>query len=776
MVLFILGAAEEKRLTWLVAGAVLITVLTLLFFDSNLVGLHAFYRARIARTFIGAAHGEAPGQTEPHSKDDFRLHLQKAQTGPLHLLCCAANDLASQDPIANLFRGADSAVLSCVGFSVGSEYRTWTKIRKEGGLVPTLASTMTASGAAFNSHMGSMSMKLGPAVTFLMTAFNLRLGLWLPHPTRRTRMRWYERLCVGLPFYRELLGRSRVRSHNVLLSDGGHFENLALYELVRRRCRFIVVSDCGMDSDASFNDFANAVRRVREDFGAEIRIDLSRLRASKDKPATQSVVAGDIEYPDGNTGVLLLVKPVLLGNEPADITQYKASNSAFPHETTGDQFYDEAQWESYRRLGEHVALNAFRPILRELESAEPLAPAQIFARARYEWLPVPEGFEERFPRIVDRAASLDSMLQSQEARKLFGEIFKEIGELDLQAKRFQEGKRVGRLWPWRGPSEDSDPVEEIQATPQELSDALHMIRRALLLMEEVFLTEDLATHYNHPAYMGLFNYFARWAYAPLVRTWWPLLKTLYSPRFAHFMEERFSLPNAARSDIGQLSDKMKTGFAMSCWLAQGGLPPKAEEKLISYQLKLPHGSKPQYCIQAAQLIVRTHHQHPRQPLLWKPRGGPEKKVVVWQGDDFYVPPGLWGAGIGEDFLRLVISSPAMCKFVDTLEKGTYLAVRFQVNREVPPARRKRWADDLHLYRSQGFSEPDKELTAWLERLTVLDEHPAMPWKQQKSQPWQRHWLTRVYLPVDEKPARTGDTSRAGAPPPSEPSGYGEPLH
>jgi hypothetical protein len=160
---------------------------------------------------------------------------------------------------------------------VGPEWKGWEKIRQEGGSVPTLASAMTASAAAFNSHMGSMSMRLGPAVTFLMTAFNLRLGLWWPHPTR-ARRRWHERLCVGLPFYKELLGRSRAKGRDVLLSDGAHFENLALYELVRRGCRFIIVSDCGMDADTSFDDFANAVRRIREDFGVELRIDLSALR------------------------------------------------------------------------------------------------------------------------------------------------------------------------------------------------------------------------------------------------------------------------------------------------------------------------------------------------------------------------------------------------------------------------------------------------------------------------------------------------------------------
>jgi hypothetical protein len=740
LVLLLIGARDEGWSGWLVAGAVVITLLTVFLFDANIVGLHAFYRARIARTFIGAAHGEGAGQTEPHEKDDLPLDALAPGPGPIHLVCCAANDLASENPMANLYRGADSAVLSPLGFSVGGDGKTWEQLKAAGASVPTLASAMTASGAAFNSHMGSLSMRLGQAVTFLMTTFNLRLGLWLPHPTR-ARKRWFERLCVGLPFYKELLGRSRALGPNVLLSDGGHFENLALYELVRRHCRFILVSDCGMDSSTAFDDFANAVRRVRDDFGVEIRIDLSPLRSEQDKPARQLVVAGDIEYPDGDTGVLLLIKPTLLGNEPADITQYKARNAAFPHESTGDQFYDEAQWEAYRRLGEHAALGAFRPVQGEKNASEPLATAQLFARARYEWLPVPEGYKERFARLVERATSLDMMLKDQGARKLFRQIYKEINELDLHAKAEpapgESSRPPAGLMPARERLGDSGPP-----SPQELADALHMIRCALLFMEEVFLTEQLATYYNHPAYMGLMNYFARWAYAPLLRTWWPLLKTLYSPRFTHFLEERFSLPSMERPDVGRLS-RMERGFAMSCWTEQRGRAPhRPRELLISYLLELPHGRpQPQYHIQAAQLIVRTHHMDPSAgPLRWEGR-----QVVVWQGDDFYVPPGLWGAGIGEDFLRLITSSRDM---PSPVTEGSLLAVRLLVNRDASAARRKRWADDVQLYRSQGFSEPDAPLRKWLSKKVEveLEDEPALRWTRKHHEHWQSYWLTRTFVP------------------------------
>jgi hypothetical protein len=758
MVLLIRAAEHGHWLTELQVGALVITVLTLLLFDPNLVGLHVFYRSRIARTFLGAAHGEGPGQTEPHTKDDLPLDRLKPRPGPLHLICCAANDLSSADPMTNLYRGADSAVLSSVGFSVGKEWKSWKKIREERGTVPTQAAAMTASAAAFNSHMGAMSMRLGSAVTFLMTAFNLRLGLWTPHPTRAHR-RWYERVLVGLPFYKELLGRSRARSRDVLLSDGGHFENLALYELVRRHCRFILVSDCGMDSGDTFDDFANAVRRVREDFGVEIRIDLSPLRSSKDGLARQPIVVGDIEYPDGDTGVLLLLKPTLLGNEPPDITQYKARNTDFPHETTGDQFYDEAQWEAYRRLGEHAALTAFRR-LRETTVLRRERAAQLFARARYDWMPVPTGYEERFSRFVARAAELDSLLQRQESGKLFREVFKEISELDQQAKKqLREGTH--------GAVERDDAGEELTPSPQELAGALHMLRLALLFMEEVFLSEDLATRYSHPAYMGLMNYFARWAYSALFRAWWPLLKTQYSPRFTYFLEKRFNLPPMDRKDIGRLS-REEHGFAMSCWRHQGGRPARDEsperkdaegqvpiERLISYQLKMPCEGEPQYYIQAAQLIARTHHSDGT-PLLWDADGSGDRQVLVWQGDDFYVPPGLWGAGIREDFLRRITSSTELLDPTSFgISRGTLLVVRLLVDRDASAARRHRWAEDVQFYRSHGFEEPGPELTQWLSTVIEheLNEEPALPWDKREDVHWLPYWLVRTYRPIEEEEPR-----------------------
>ncbi len=51
----------------------------------------------------------------------------------------------------------------------------------------------------------------------------------------------------------------------------------------------------------------------------------------------------------------------MVGDEPADVLRYHSSHPSFPHESTAEQFFDEAQWESYRRLGQHIAEKLFAP-------------------------------------------------------------------------------------------------------------------------------------------------------------------------------------------------------------------------------------------------------------------------------------------------------------------------------------------------------------------------------------------------------------------------------
>lgn len=728
------------------------------FMDPNQMGLHAFYKGRIARAYMGASNdggGDAYYRlTEEQPGDDLRFAGRRTPTGhrapsnephihdgaPVHLVCCAANDLTS-DPVATLNRGAVSATLSRAGFSVGDDWAPW---HAQLG-APTLAHAATASGAAFNSLMGAYSVQFGPAVTFLMSALNLRLGLWLPHPRARVhgrRGKLLKRALVGLPFLKEMLGLARANGQDVHLSDGGHFENLGLYELIRRHCRYIVAADCGADPKVLFNDFGNLVRRVREDFGVDVRIDLSPLRPDPQTGlARQPMVAGDIHYPEGDTGILLLFKPTLTGSEPADVAQYRSRNPVFPHESTGDQFFDEAQWESYRRLGQHAAHSAFRAVGSVLRRDQKDYAAQLLARARREWQPKPSGFDERLARFTDRVAGLDALLRQEGCGTLLIQVYKELDELDRQTK-----VRVGRIVGEKGvktPPENEQPADGaprgVVPSGAELAMSLHAIRLALLMMDEVFQAEQLDRRYHHPLYLGVMNYFARWAYAPLFRMWWPLLKALHPQPFTRFMEAQFGLAavgvggDDGEKVVARLSEGAG-GFAWECWRRQGNEWPAGRE-VVSYNLKMRYpGYSPPYDIQAAQ-VVADEVKAPDQG--WA--------ALAWDAADFFVPPGLWGIGIGEDFLRRVGAA--------RYAGADRLYVRVRIPRDGGASARKAAADEMQLYRSADFREvPDGAVPAAV-REALLASRPCA------QEDCEVRWLIHVAMPAVQD---SETTATAGA--------------
>ncbi len=155
----------------------------------------------------------------------------------------------------------------------------------------------------------------------------------------------------------------------VNLSDGGHFENMAVYELIRRRCRYIIAVDCGADPDYEFEDLGNLVRKCRIDLGIEIQINIDSLRRDAQTRQSQWHCAiGAIRYDYLNAhaslGTLVYIKPALTGDEPPDLENYAGKNTAFPQQPTADQFFDESQFESYRELGHHTAWAVFAEAAR----------------------------------------------------------------------------------------------------------------------------------------------------------------------------------------------------------------------------------------------------------------------------------------------------------------------------------------------------------------------------------------------------------------------------
>ena len=239
----------------------------------------------------------------------------------------------------------------------------------------TLGHWLGISGAAFSTGRGQ-GTSFG--VSLLSGFFNARLGRWWDSGVRRQNT-WRDlpsRLFgAHALLLREFLARfPGTATRHWFVSDGGHFENLALYELIRRRLPWILAIDAGCDRDFTFDDLGNFVRKARLDFGAEVRFldadqirdtELARYgigaleslridRSTADASARACAALASIRYADKSCGVLLYVKATLYADLPADVREYAAGHPAFPHEPTSDQFFDEAQWESYRRLGEHL--------------------------------------------------------------------------------------------------------------------------------------------------------------------------------------------------------------------------------------------------------------------------------------------------------------------------------------------------------------------------------------------------------------------------------------
>jgi len=642
---------------WLFIIAVGIVLFAIVSFDPAQVSMHSFYRNRLTRAYLGASNIDAKQsainnrQTDVRPKDDIQLRdLSPAGAErPIHLVCCAANDVGG-DHLESLSRGSRSAVLSRFGFAIGDHCHTWQKEKDAGHPSLGLGSAITASAAAFNSNMGSLSMRLGAGVTFLCTALNLRLGLWLPHPL--TNKDGAPPL-AGWLFFEEMFGvtKSGLRARTVKptpvapyvhLSDGGHFENLALYELVRRHCRYIIVSDCGADPQVAFDDFGNAVRRIREDFGVEIEIDLSPLRPNAARLSKQHVAVGTITYdPRGDrkdTAILLYLKPTLTGDEPCDITQYRTRNGDFPHESTGDQFYDEAQWESYRRLGEHAAHSALRFV--EHEKRGNLSADTIFNGARWEWYQSLERREEKILELTGRLAALEQQLRQEAPAWFVNEMYPELEFLGVK-------------------NATDPPTTPAQATPEEIGKTLHFLTQMIQLMEDVWFGVSLDTHWTDPNNVGWINTFQRWAYTPSFRLWWPILKPMYGRKFRRFMEERLSLsdddyPVTLAQVEKHEGGELPKGVAQLYWKRTHAAKQIAEQ--------LSRGTI--YILQLHLTQQREEGDDLPQPIqagiaFLELKG----TTARWAVDDFFIPPSFWGAGLGERFLNelLVKLKDAGCK-------------------------------------------------------------------------------------------------------------------
>ena len=319
-----------------------VAVVLAFFVNINHVSIHRYYRNRLMEAYLPwAIIGE--GRSE---SDEFYLAKTPKTRAPYHIINTTVNMVGSEKT-KQRERGGDSFILSPL--FCGSEATGYADTEKYIDGEVNLATALAVSGAAVNPNMYVTRSK---PITFLMSLFNARLGYWIKKPSCSSYDKNRLHLSYYIYMFREMFSGLDETKEYVHLSDGGHFENLGLYELVRRRCRYIIVSDAGNDPNWTFGDLARVIEMVRIDFGAEVDLDTRPLQPKGEtRLADQGFIRGTITYKDGKIADLIYINTVVIDGLPEDIYSYRRTNPKFPEQTTADQFFDEKQFEAYRELG-----------------------------------------------------------------------------------------------------------------------------------------------------------------------------------------------------------------------------------------------------------------------------------------------------------------------------------------------------------------------------------------------------------------------------------------
>jgi len=399
-------AVPGVALSYLYFTVGMILVCISLFVKPNAGSLHSYYRDRLSRAFLwkldelkrealhdrgaGCAAQLAAGHegAANFGVDDFKFTSLKKRShaggwaNDIHfapyLLVNSAVNLEGSKYLNRRGRNADSFVFSPL--FMGSEATGYVESAclEAADSNINLGTAMAASGAAVSANMGANTIKL---LTFSLAALNIRLGYWIPNPRYAHHWKGWNafKSRIGPWYYvKETFGWLGEWSRNIYLTDGGHFDNLGVYELLKRRCKLIIAVDAEADSAMNFDSLIRLQRYARIDFGIRIHLPWAAIRqvslaVSPDCAGPQSVkiqnhgphvAVGHIDYGEDESGakesgILIYVKASLSGDEIDLIRDYKRRNHTYPHETTLDQFFGEEQFEVYRALGFHAAHRFF---------------------------------------------------------------------------------------------------------------------------------------------------------------------------------------------------------------------------------------------------------------------------------------------------------------------------------------------------------------------------------------------------------------------------------
>jgi hypothetical protein len=565
----------------LLAAMFIAAVICLLFawrVDINDFSMHAYYRDRLARCYLGASNPDRkPNPFTGFDEEDANVAVSSLSPsngylGPYPIFCTTLNLTFGEDLAWQERKGASFAFTPLLsGYDVGwTAAKYHNKELRFNGYAETatyaypapgihISTAAAISGAAMSPNWGYHT---NSATAFLLTVFNVRLGWWLRNPrtiaqdgkrvnienassSRRDKVGFFHDPYPApsphfslLSLTNELLGRTNDTSKYLYLTDGGHFDNMGLYELVRRRCRYIVICDAEQDGELTFEGIGMAIRKCRIDFGAEITLDLRPLQHLNGGSSNAHCVVGTIQYQEDTAkrnqedtarrspGIVVYIKSSLTGDEPADVLNYKRADPCFPHDSTANQWFTESQFESYRRLGHHIAMVTFAAASpSELPCTDLNGRHGYFLNLKKIWAP--------FTPEMQQYSAAHS--------KAYGELLQKIrGDAELPGffEMLFDREPGRKSWVEQNAGQFDHAVQ--------ISFDLIEFMFVVYLQLKLIYPENL----NHPFAEGWMYIFKSWALIDVIREGWRKYGPGYAQAFQIFATKQVEMPALPGAQLG----------------------------------------------------------------------------------------------------------------------------------------------------------------------------------------------------------------------------------
>lgn len=532
----------------------------------NAFSLHDLYALRLIRCYLGASRRRQPNPlTNLDPRDDFRLSelfseadgAQAPFLGPFPILNGTLNRKGNssrgtpeeRQAEALSFQDRQGESFIFTPFHCGSTSTGYCETKSFADNIK-IGTAVAVSGAAVSPNQGYHS---SPAVGALLTMFNVRLGAWFGNPnkpaTRNSRNPPSARL---LYFIKEMMGITTADSDYVYVSDGGHFENMGVYELIRRRCRFIVAVDSWADPNLSRENLGRLVRQVRIDFGIRIEIDIDETRVAGngfcqshfamgrihygDVHVAKDAEGNPIELPDlhnpnyhydANEGVFVYLKVGLTGDEPNDLLNYQAVEPLFPHHPISDQFFDEAQFESYRQLGFHTVQRLFegRPDTSAPEMPIGQMRALSMAEGEVRQRVADQTTRSLFEELFNRWMSLPANRRAGQ----YAQLNEEYAKLIVELRSVKELRKLADELYF------IDSAQEEHNADERFAERL-MVLQMMTLLGSVWFELGLDRNHLHPINSGWMRVFNRWLFSQTVQLHWNGVRDEFSKPFCAFVD------------------------------------------------------------------------------------------------------------------------------------------------------------------------------------------------------------------------------------------------